>query len=198
MLGLHCDADPQWCQIVLQQVALHLDSLQMVNPKQQHLDVVKQMPNLSGLSLNNVTGEQLQVVSQMASLRRLELHCRLDAPLPLLTFPATAARLRWLRCGVHPLATGLALVRAAEDSLEELQLVAASTEPYGCRDLALQLQRCRPKKLKRMVLLRGDAYGEFCRHDEGSCKKQIQGISCAFGQSGLVVDVICNFCESDL
>ena len=91
LVGLPCHTFPPWSQKVLEQVAPHLEGLQMVSPLPRHLDVVLAMPHLKALSITGVTGEQLQLVSQMASLRRLELHCKLDAPLPVLTFPAAAA-----------------------------------------------------------------------------------------------------------
>ncbi|XP_034239122.1 uncharacterized protein LOC117644045 [Thrips palmi] len=196
LLGLHCDVDPGWSLTVLQQTAPRLKALQLVSPQQQHLDAALAMPLLEGLCVCNVTGPQLQQVVRMASLRRLELHCPPDAPLPVLAFPGTAAGLRWLRCGVHPLVTALALVRAHADTLEELQLVAASTEPYGCPDLARELVRCGLKELKKIVLLRQYAFEAFCGHDKESCVKQKAQIIVSFlCNGGLSVDVLCNECN---
>ncbi|XP_034233497.1 uncharacterized protein LOC117640740 isoform X2 [Thrips palmi] len=197
LVGLHCEPDPQWSLTVLQQVAPHLEGLQLVTPKQQHIDLVATMSRLKHLSITNLAGEQLREVSNMASLRSLEVHCQFAAPLPKLTFPATPVGLQWLRCGVHPLSTALALARAHADTLEELQLVAASRLPYGCPDLAQQLQRCGFKKLKKIVLLRQDAYDNFCRHGEPSCKKQALHIMYFLSESNLSVDVLCSACNPE-
>ncbi|XP_034239124.1 uncharacterized protein LOC117644047 [Thrips palmi] len=159
LLNLHCDVHPLWSLLVLQEAAPRLKALQLVSPQQQHLDAALAMPLLEGLCVCNVTGPQLQQVVRMASLRRLELHCPPDAPLPVLAFPGPAAGLRWLRCGVHPLVTALAL------------------------------------ELKKMVLLRRDAYDSFCRHDEKSCKKQVAQITYFFYESDLCVDVLCSVCN---
>ncbi|XP_034238839.1 uncharacterized protein LOC117643833 [Thrips palmi] len=196
LLGLHCDVDPAWSLTVLQQAAPRLKALQLVSPQQQHLDAALAMPLLEGLCVCNVTGPQLQQVVRMASLRRLELHCPPDAALSdIFTFPGTAAGLRWLRSGLYPLVTALALVRAHADTLEELQLVAASTEPYGCPDLARELQRCGLKKLKKMVILRRDAHDAFCRHDQNTCREQLSQILHIFSERGLSVAVLCSECN---
>ncbi|XP_034248436.1 uncharacterized protein LOC117649639 [Thrips palmi] len=99
MVGLYCSDSPAWSQRVLEQVADHLLGLQMVLPQQRHLDVVLAM-QLDALCLVEVSGDQPLQVSRMASLRFLELHCSLEASLPVLSFPRAAAPagLLWLRC----------------------------------------------------------------------------------------------------
>ncbi|XP_034245762.1 uncharacterized protein LOC117647897 [Thrips palmi] len=163
---------PQFVQRVLEQTSPHLTGLHIRSPLARHLDVVAAMPALRTLCLTSVTETEMRQVRSMASLQSLELHCSHHLPLPVMEFPANPAGLRLLRCGVYPLATALALARAHAQSLENLQLVAASTEPYGCPDLALELRRCGLRKLKRMVLIRHTAFGSFCRHDRNSCRVQ--------------------------
>ncbi|XP_034246332.1 uncharacterized protein LOC117648168 [Thrips palmi] len=220
VINLDCSVSPYWNQKVLEQVAPHLEGLQMSSPQQRHLDVVRTMPYLKALCLSGVTGDHLQqlnqipileslcikgvtgdalqAANQMASLRRLELHCPFAAPLPVVAFPATPAKLQWLRCGVYPLAAALALVRAHADSLQELQLVAASTEPYGCPDLADEIRRCGLKQLMRMVLLRQTDGGAFCRHDKDSCRVQKIQLWDMFVEANLTaVKVICSECDRE-
>ncbi|KAJ1528136.1 hypothetical protein ONE63_008050 [Megalurothrips usitatus] len=111
----------------------------------------------------------------MPRLRRLEVYSdrRQLAALAGLRFPrgAAPAGLRWLRVGVYPLATALSLARAHAHTLEELHLVAASAEPYGCPDLAAELGRCGLGKLRRLVLVRRT--GDYlCGHDAAECRRQ--------------------------
>ncbi|XP_034236387.1 uncharacterized protein LOC117642390 isoform X4 [Thrips palmi] len=193
LVGLPCLTFITWSLKMLEQLSPHLEGLQMVSPMQRHLDVVLAMPRLQALTVTDVTAEVLRQVSQMASLRRLEVHCPLYAQLPVLAFPATPAKLQWLRCGVYPLVTALALVRVHADSLEELELVAASTAPYGCPDLAAELRGCGLKRLRSLVLLRETAYGAFCRHDKKTCSLQRQQLSRMFADSGVNVTVTCSF-----
>ncbi|XP_034242105.1 uncharacterized protein LOC117645790 [Thrips palmi] len=197
LVGLQCNVAPAWSQKVLELTAPHLKGLQAVSPLQRHLDRILVMPHLQALCLTNVTGQQARQVSQMASLRRLELHCPLDAPLPELLLPRAVppAGLRWLRCGVEPLVTALALVQAHASTLEELQLVTASVDPAGCPDLVTELKRCSLKNLHRVVLLRHTAYGEQCRHDHPSCKDQLQRLWLMFGESDLFADILCSECD---
>ncbi|XP_034236251.1 uncharacterized protein LOC117642302 isoform X2 [Thrips palmi] len=196
LAGLPCKVTPFWSQKALQLVAPRLQGLQVLAPLQRHLDVMQAMPHLHSLSVIGATGEQLQVVSQMASLRRLEVHCPLDAPLPVLAFPGAQARLQWLRCGVHPLVSALALMRAHAATLEELQLVAASDEPYGCPDLAEELRRLRFQSLRRMVLLRQTGHNAPCRHTRDTCRVQVHQLWDMFAESDLNVTVVCSVCES--
>ncbi|XP_034240397.1 uncharacterized protein LOC117644856 isoform X2 [Thrips palmi] len=211
-VGLQCTASPTVSLTVLQLCAARtapvysgystndrgLRGLHLVSPQQQHLEAALAMPRLQALSITNVTSPQLQQVMQLASLQRLEVHCPFDAPLTMFAPLATPARpgsLRWLRCGVHPLVAALDLVRAHADSLEELQLVAASTEPYGCPDLARQLRSCGLKKLKRLALLRHDAYDGACRHDKESCSAQMKHLCEVFAESNPRPVMLCGACD---
>ncbi|XP_034236533.1 uncharacterized protein LOC117642423 [Thrips palmi] len=221
VVGLQCNSLPAVSLTVLKECAKGtygnygwlrqpgLQGLQMVSPLQQHLEAALAMPRLRALSITNITGPQLQQVThllgqggQLAWVQRLELHCPFGAPLFMLTSLATPSRkgsLRWLRCGVHPLVVALVLMRAHADSLEELQLVAATTEPYGltygCPDLAQQLRGCGFKKLNRMVLLRHDAYDGACRHDNTSCKAQMASLWEMFVESNLRPTMLCSLCD---
>ncbi|XP_034236237.1 uncharacterized protein LOC117642301 isoform X2 [Thrips palmi] len=194
--GLPCAYSAAWCEKVLQQVAPHLKGLQMVSPSQRHIDVALAMPSLQALCLTDVTAQQLQQVTEIASLRSLEVHGQADSPLPLCAFQGTVSRLKWLRCGIYPLATALGLMRAHADTLEELQLVAASTEPYGCPDLARALQSCNFNSLTRMVLLRQTGFNTPCRHDKATCKVQMGQLCDIFVKNSRVKILSCTACES--
>lgn len=203
LVSLPCKTFITWSQRALLQVALHLEGLHMISPLQRHLDVALKMPRLQTLCITGVTGEQLlqvaQAVGQTAALRRLEVHCPFDAPLPVLAFPAApeGLGLQWLRCGVYPLATALALARAHANSLGELQLVAASLKPYRCPDLAQELRSCGFKKLTRLALLRQTVYWRLddCRHEMDSCENQREHLKDMFDESSLNVSVLCNVCD---
>ena len=110
----------------------------------------------------------------------------------MLRFPENTQGLQWLRCGVYPLAAALAFARANAATLEELQLVAASKEPYGCPDLARELHLCALNKLTRLVLLRQSGYDAPCRHDERSCTEQKGELTGILRQQG---KVICSECD---
>lgn len=142
-----------------------------------------------------------------AGLRRLELHCPFSAPLQDVAFQPLSARspgsggavepqagLQWLRVGVYPLSTALSLLRAHATTLEELQLVAASQEPYGCPDLHLQLASCGLGALKRLLLVRATVDGKLCRHDQVSCKEQKLKVWDALLETGVTATVTCSEC----
>lgn len=190
LIGVDCSRDPQWCTTVLEQVQPHLVALELISPGPQHLEQALGMVHLHSLCLVNATGSLLEQVHALPSLRHLEVHARPEEPLPLVQQPPQpASRLRSLRLGAHPLPAALALARAHAATLKELQLVAATTEPYGCPDLARELRACGLVKLKRLVLLRENAFGEFCRHDESSCRAQV--VSCAFSLLEQDCEVVC-------
>ncbi|XP_034236826.1 uncharacterized protein LOC117642615 isoform X2 [Thrips palmi] len=148
---------------------------------------------LRELHIENATREQLMQVPSLASLRRLDLHCLFDAPLPLMSFePAEPpAGLEWLRLGIYPLVTALALIRANAATLRELELVAATKEPYGCPDLPLELQRCGLSSLRRLVLWRGTVAGAFCGHDVTECLAQKAAMLSALAHAA----VFCSECD---
>ncbi|XP_034248444.1 uncharacterized protein LOC117649646 isoform X2 [Thrips palmi] len=197
LAGLPCQQFITWSLKVLEQVAPLLEGLQLVAPELRHLGVVQAMPNLRALSITDTTREALQMASQMAGLRSLELHCQASAPLSVATpVPASAAGLQWLRLGVYPLAAALALLRAHAGTLEELQLVAASADPYGCPDLAGELRGCGLRRLKKVVLLRETAYGAFCRHDTQTCVMQTVQLSNVFLEGGVDVAILCSECNA--
>ncbi|XP_034236441.1 uncharacterized protein LOC117642400 isoform X3 [Thrips palmi] len=191
--GLPCSHFPTWCEKVLQQVAPHLKGLQMVSPSQRHIDVALAMLNLQALCLTDVTAQQLQQVTEIASLRSLEVHGQADSPLTTERY-GTLPRLKFLRCGVYPLAAALGLMRAHAGTLKELQLVAASCEPYGCPDLALELLSCGFKTLKRVMLVRTTGYNVPCRHDRDTCKDQRSQIHDAFAESNPIERLACSVC----
>ncbi|KAJ1523220.1 hypothetical protein ONE63_001106 [Megalurothrips usitatus] len=134
----------------------------------------------------------------MPSLRRLEVHCPFESPLPDAAFlrAAPPAGLRWLRAGLYPLRTALALARAHAATLRELELVAASEQPYGCPALEEQLQRCGLARLQRLLLIRGAGRTAFCQHEPEECSRQKVKLWEMFMGSGVIVTVACSECDA--
>ena len=130
-----------------------------------------------------------------AGLRRLELHCPPESPVAWRGPGPAAGGLEWLRLGLYPLSSALALVRANAASLQELHLLAASEEPYGCPDLHLQLASCGLRALTKLHLLRGSADGRWCRHGKASCTRQKMQIWDALLETGVAATVTCSLCD---
>ncbi|KAE8738882.1 hypothetical protein FOCC_FOCC015629 [Frankliniella occidentalis] len=200
LLSLRCTS-PGWSRQVLQQAAADLEDLVLVNPEQQHLDVVQDMPRLRKLVLMGagkltVNRDQLLVVAKLPALRRLEVGCHFSDPVPEVPFPRALppAGLRWLRCGLYPLRTALRLMRAHRATLEVVELVAASREPYGCPDLATELGRCRLRRLKRLIFLR-ETGKKFCKHDALDCSKQKFQVWDVLMTLGILTVVECSLCD---
>ncbi|XP_052130544.1 uncharacterized protein LOC113213943 [Frankliniella occidentalis] len=214
LLSLRCTS-PGWSRQVLQQAAADLEDLVLVNPEQQHLDVVQDMPRLrklvlmgagklvaplppglEELYLQTVNRDQLLVVAKLPALRRLEVGCHFSDPVPEVPFPRALppAGLRWLRCGLYPLRTALRLMRAHRATLEVVELVAASREPYGCPDLATELGRCRLRRLKRLIFLR-ETGKKFCKHDALDCSKQKFQVWDVLMTLGILTVVECSLCD---
>ncbi|XP_034252058.1 uncharacterized protein LOC117651809 [Thrips palmi] len=216
VLGLHCDLAPDWSRVVLERTSSTLEELELVSAQREHMRVVSEMPRLRSLHLRgaglqdaslplglqelriaHVTLEQLVQVARMPALLRLEVHCPFDAPLPVLSFrpAAPGTGLRWLRTGVYPLSTALSLMAAHASTLQELELVASTSAPYGCSDLAAQLQRCGLVSLRRLVLLRASASGTgLCTHEAAACEQQRVQLWKMFVESGAIVTVLCSEC----
>ncbi|XP_034253015.1 uncharacterized protein LOC117652312 isoform X2 [Thrips palmi] len=213
LVRLRCDVSAAWTERVLEQAAPSVQNLVVAAPSQRHLAQMKGMPllqrlyittkteddmslppQLEELYFKEVTPKVLAQVPQLSRLKRLEIHCTFASPLPVMTFPRVDAGLQWLRVGVYPLATGMALVRAHSASLEELELVAAADAPYGCPDIAHELRRCKLKSLKRMVLLR-EARDAFCRHEAAACRQQKVAIWNALMETGSLPVVLCSVCD---
>ncbi|KAJ1520476.1 hypothetical protein ONE63_003602 [Megalurothrips usitatus] len=139
------------------------------------------------------TADLLQEALRVPALRYLEVHCPFDAPLECPRLPGRSPSLRWLRAGVYPLLTALALIRQCAATLEELELVAASTDPYGCPDLGEALRGCELRGLRKLTLLRATVDDTPCRHDELTCREQ--RLRLLFALKGVsACEVRCNEC----
>ncbi|KAJ1531428.1 hypothetical protein ONE63_000108 [Megalurothrips usitatus] len=183
--------------LVLQRAAASVEVLHVVGPQEQHLRVVRAMPKLRELhvALPRATVRELEQVLAVPELAGLEAHCPLDSPLAGLRCRLPAAGLQWLRTAVYPLSAALALVRAHAATLRELQLLAASEQPYGCPDLAAELRTCRLRQLRRLVLLRRTLDAVPCRHTVDTCRRQKIGVYDALVESVPDVTVLCNACD---
>ncbi|KAJ1520307.1 hypothetical protein ONE63_004506 [Megalurothrips usitatus] len=177
-----------------------VEVLELISPLEQHVLAVKKMPRLRLLhvSLPRATLQQVKLLNQLFELpafQRLELDCPFEAALPGLRFatPLAPLGLRWLRSGLHPLRSALSLIRAHAGTLEELELVAATTEPYGCPDLAGELRRCGLKKLRVLRLLRG-SHCYVCKHNSEKCKIQKLEIYSGLLEAGAICEVECSKC----
>ncbi|XP_026288467.1 uncharacterized protein LOC113213575 isoform X2 [Frankliniella occidentalis] len=201
LVGLRCRLNEgRWGHLVIREIAPRVEVLGLSNTDDDHLHMAAtQMPCLRALHLTRVTRKQLLEVARMRQLRRLEVYSNHKElhELSGLEFasPADGADgLRWLRVGLYPLRTALALASAHAASLEELHLVAASKDPYGCTDLAVELRRCGFRALSRLVLVRRTT-DYFCRHDEEECVKQKRSLYCNFLPNARV-SVQCSACDA--
>ncbi|KAE8749127.1 hypothetical protein FOCC_FOCC004035 [Frankliniella occidentalis] len=162
------------------------------DPVEEAFDAAPLPARIQELRVTCVIREQLMQLHRLTSLRRLEVHSPFEAPLLNLSFPtAGASGLEWLRVGLYPLTTALALMRAHAGSLRVLELVAASREPYGCPDLADQLSRCGFQVLERIVLWRGSVTEVFCWHEVAECAMQKNTLLVALSN----IKVMCSDCD---
>ncbi|XP_034246549.1 uncharacterized protein LOC117648253 [Thrips palmi] len=202
--GVWCQQRPNWCKVLLQRVAPHVEWLWVDSAVREHLEVIRDMPalrylyvhvsesikNAPGLPLQleelqvvNAEAEHLQSVQRMPSLRKFVVkwypHGALDVAFPPL--PAGHCGLQWLGVSLRPASTALSLAKAHAATLQELRILCAS-EGDGLlhfKDLAEGLRQCGLVALRRVVLMRSPAPGypdENLPHAAESCQRQKQAV----------------------
>lgn len=186
--GVHCEALPTWCSLLLQRVAPRLESLSIRSAVRQHLDLIGKLRSLRYLSLhveeldscgpdlhlhlppqledlelvNCVSGPLLRSLERLPNLQKLTLDCyRTPAHATFAALPLGHRGLRWLNVRLRPAATVLSLAKAHAATLQELRVMCASlgSTLWHFTGLAEGLRGCGLTALRRVVLVRGPAPG---------------------------------------
>ncbi|XP_034253598.1 uncharacterized protein LOC117652636 isoform X3 [Thrips palmi] len=225
--GVWCKQRPNWCKVLLQRVAAHVEWLWVAKAVREHLEVIQDMPglrflrvyllntveNAPGLPLQledlqvvNVSKEHLQSVQRMSRLRKLVLDWyspgALDVAFPPL--PAGHCGLQWLDVRLRPASTVLSLAKAHAATLQELRILCASEGdgPWHFKDLAEGLRQCGLVALRRVVLVRGPAPVNNLPHAPESCQLQKEAIwdrllARDSEKPVRIVKVMCAECDKD-